>query len=514
MKSKKESIREQAENDLLSCIRLIHKGRVLGQCHEDVIRFWEKEDRKSHQLVLLPRDHQKSALVAYWAVQQILRNPAVRILYISSTSNLAEKQLKFIKDILTSDVVRFYWPELINVDEGKREKWTSSEISVDHPLRKAEFIRDPTIFTAGLTTAIVGLHCDIQILDDVVTDHNAYTEEGREKVRQQYSLLSSIAGADAIQKVVGTRYHPKDLYGEMLKMQVEIYDDEGELESDEFLYEKREEVVEDRGDGTGQYLWPRQQRYDGKWFGFDQKILAKKKAQYLDQSLFRAQYYNDPNDYEGSGIAAECFQYYDRAFLKQTGGYWYYKDARLNLCAAVDFAFSLRADSDFSAIVVVGVDPVGNYYVLDIDRFKTKMISEYYKHLFNLYRKWDFRKLIAEVTQAQEVIVQDLKHNYIYRDGLGLVVEDFRPNRNQGNKEERTNAILQPRYNNRQIFHYRTGNCQVLEEELVVKRPPHDDCKDALATAIEHVRAPTSFMRRLAPIKASVMAHTRFGGIS
>ena len=35
---------------------------------------------------------------------------------------------------------------------------------------------------------------------------------------------------------------------------------------------------------------------DGKWFGFDLKILAKKRGQYLDKGQFRAQYYNDPSD--------------------------------------------------------------------------------------------------------------------------------------------------------------------------------------------------------------------------
>ena len=48
------------------------------------------------------------------------------ILYISSTANLAEKQLKAIKDILTCDIYSRYWPEMVNTDEGKRERWTSS----------------------------------------------------------------------------------------------------------------------------------------------------------------------------------------------------------------------------------------------------------------------------------------------------------------------------------------------------------------------------------------------------
>jgi len=97
---------------------------------------------------------------------------------------------------------------MVHPEEGKREKWTETEISVDHPLRAAEAVRDPTVFTAGLTTGITGLHCDIAFMDDVVVRENAYTIEGRTKVASQFSLLTSITGTDAIVVAVGTRYHP------------------------------------------------------------------------------------------------------------------------------------------------------------------------------------------------------------------------------------------------------------------------------------------------------------------
>src|SRR5688572_25299768 len=98
MKSKQDLIRERAENDLETFIKLIHPQRVLGSCHIELINWWTRSDAKSHQLVLLPRDHMKSALVAFRVAQAITKDPTLRVLYISSTANLAEKQLKFIKD--------------------------------------------------------------------------------------------------------------------------------------------------------------------------------------------------------------------------------------------------------------------------------------------------------------------------------------------------------------------------------------------------------------------------------
>src|SRR5260370_20825351 len=189
--------KELAESSLLEFIQLVHPRRLLGNVHREVVNWWTRQDSKSHQILLLPRDHMKSALIAYRVVWEITKNPAIRVLFISSTSNLATKQLKFIKDILTSDTYTIYWSDMVEREEAKREKWTEREISIDHPLRKAESVRDPSIFTAGLTINIVGLHCDIAALDDLVVESNAYLEHGREKVQSQYSLLSSIETVNA-----------------------------------------------------------------------------------------------------------------------------------------------------------------------------------------------------------------------------------------------------------------------------------------------------------------------------
>lgn len=507
-----EEIREAAETDLVTFIRLVSPTRVLGSVHEELCRWWNREEAKSHQLTLLPRDHGKSAMIAYRVAWEVTRDPTIRVLYISATANLAQKQLSFIKGILTSPVYKRYWPDMVNDDEGKREKWTMTEISVDHPKRKEEGVRDPTIFTGGLTTSLTGLHCDIAVLDDIVVYENAYTGEGREKVKSQYSLLSSIEGANAREWVVGTRYHPKDLYSELLEMSEDIYDDEGEIVGSDPIYEIFERAVEDTGDGTGEFLWPRQRRADGKFFGFDRQVLAKKRAQYLDKTQFRAQYYNDPSDPDNRPVDYDKFQYYQKEYLTNTNGVWYYRDRKLNVFAAVDFAYSIRKKADYTAIVVIGVDFENNVYVLDIDRFKTDKISEYFAHILDLLNRWDFRKLRAEVTAAQAAIVQELKDSYIKPNGLFLKIEENRPTRHQGTKEERIAAILEPRYDNLSIFHYRGGNCQILEEELVTNNPPHDDVKDALAACIETAVKPNSNSLNR-KTHGNVIYNTRFGGV-
>jgi len=221
---------------------------------------------------------------------------------------------------------------MINQEEGKREKWAVAEISVDHPQRKLEGVRDPTCKAVGVTSNFTGFHADVVILDDMVVPKNAYTSDGRDKVAAAYSQLASIENPGAFEWAVGTRYHPKDIYDTMLNMKAEIFNDDGELVDETEIYEVFQKEVED----GGEFLWPRQTRVDGKKFGFDQNVLAQIKGKYVDSTQFYAQYYNNPNSAENSPISPEQFQYYERSLLKNEEGDWYIKDRKLNVYAAID----------------------------------------------------------------------------------------------------------------------------------------------------------------------------------
>lgn len=510
VKDKHEQTRLAAEADFEFFIRLTQPLRMLGAVHTEWIKWMTRPGSKPRKLSLLPRDHQKSAIAGLYAAWRLTRDPAIKILYISSTSTLAIQQLKFIKDILTSDIYRIFWPEMVNADEAKRTKWSETAITVDHPIRKELYIRDPSVFIAGLTTSVTGLHPDLIVMDDVVVYDNAYTEEGRSKVLLQYSFLASVESAKGEQFVVGTRYDPNDLYHTMMTKTLRI---SGEKE--EPLYDVFERQVENLGDGTGEFLWPRQKSPNGMEFGFDERILAEKRSLYEgNETQFYAQYYNNPNMGENAGIPRSSFQYYDKNALRLYNGVWHYRDKRLNIFAAIDFAYTTKKSSDYTAIVVVGVDSYNNYYVLDIDRFKSGHIPDYYDHLLKMHQKWGFWQVTAEATAAQQVIINDLKINYIRPNGLGLTIKEYKPNKYVGAKEERMDAVLKPRYLNGQMWHYLGGWCQTLEEELIFAKPPHDDIKDTLTTCLISAIPPTDHRsHNYNRYKLDEMSSSRFGGI-
>lgn len=496
-----DEIRKLAESDFVSFVKVVAPYNVMGSCHEDLCKFLTNPDLKPYRLVLYPRGHRKSFYAAMYACWRVVCDPSISIVYLSATSDLAESQLRTIKGTLESPIVRKIWPELVNIDEGKREKWTSTEICVDDPRRKAEGTRDSTVKAGGLTTNITGAHCDLIILDDMVVPKNN-TEEGRRQVMSQYSQLQSILNPGGMILAVGTRYHPKDIYATMQETVEEIYDDTGELIGKEPQWDILQKSVEE----NGEFLWNRQKRKDGKYYGFDFKELARIKAGYVDKSQFYAQYYNDPNDEGSALITQDMFMYYNRDHLYTKGGVYFIKDRPLNVYAAIDFAFSLANRADSTAIVVVGVDSDNNKYVMDIDRFKTDRIQDYYSHVIAIHEKYNLKKLRAEVTVAQQVIVTALKDK-LAENSIRLAIEDYRP---QTKKEERVLSVLRPLYEDHKILHYRGGNCEILEEELKQLKPAHDDVKNALADAISISVAPrkTTFKKF-----KEVKVMSRFGGI-
>ena len=517
MPQRAKEYREKALSSLWFYANLVNKGYMYGSVHkeiydwmEDYTLFGTGEELTSNKLIMLPRAHLKSHMVATWCSWVILRNPEVTILYVSATAELAITQLYAIKNILSGSICQRYFPEYIHPQEGKREKWTNFKISIDHPKRKSEGIRDATVSTAGLTTNTTGWHADIVVSDDLVVPENAYSAEGRDSVAKKASQFTSIRNAGGFTMACGTRYHPSDIYYTWKEQIYDQYSDDGDIIDKHPVWEVKEYVVE----RDGLFIWPRVVREDGKAFGFDYNVLARIKAEYVDQVQYYSQYYNDPNDPSFDRINRSSFQYYNPRLLKKEGNNWLYNGKKLNVYAAVDFAFSLSKASDYSAIVVVGVDSDGDIYVLDIDRFKTQKILTYFKHISELHSKWIFRKLRAEVSVAQEVIVESIK-DHIKKDGSRLSVDSYRPNRHEGSKAERIAAALDHRYDNLQMYHFEGGLTPVLEEELIKARPLHDDVKDALACAVSIcVKPARSTADHIKEFFGTSQPRSRFGGVA
>lgn len=513
--SRIQQARQILENDLWEFAKYINPHYMYGEIHEEVFRWLSDPQANEQQLLLMPRGHLKSHCIAVWCVWQITKHPDTSIVYLSAGEDLATVQVSAIKNMITSDRYRRLWPEMIHKEEAKRDKWTAWSFNVDHPLRKEMGTRDLTIIVKTVKANATGLHCDVLVLDDVVVPNNAYTESGRKEVRAGVSQFASIKNPGAITKAVGTIYHPSDVYNDFKEATVKIFDEvSGEFVGEEPLWDIKEYEVEDSGDMTGTFLWPRTvSPVNGKGYGFNTPVLATIQAQYFsmgEHAQFYAQYYNNPNDPDSEKVDRESFQFYDPKFVHFEYGDCYFKDRKLRLFAAMDVAWTVNKGSDYTAIAVIGVDPEWNIYVLALDRFKTQDYKVYYDHVVGLYNQWGFKKLHVETNAGGTFVANELKR-LLRQNGATLVIEGKPATANEGRKEEKHNAVLIPRVKNGQIFFTKGGLTSVAIEEIVLERPPHDDLKDVLTAAIANATPPAKTFQndhKVVPIRF----HKRFGG--
>ena len=507
----KDLVKQQAEQDLYSFAVLVNPFYQYGDVHKEVYRWLSKKNASKDQLVLLPRGHLKSHMIAVWCAWEITRDPSTTILYVSATEDLAYAQMAAIKGILESEKYRRYWPEMINVDEHKREKWSASEIKVDHPDRRARNVRDATVNVKSIKGNSTGLHCDRLVLDDIVVPANAYTEDGRNTVAAGYSQFSSVLNPGGITKAVGTRYHPKDIYASLEAAEYDTYTDEGVLQGSEKLFEIYEKPVVSP---EGNFLWPREFSPKLKqWYGFNNAELAKIRAKYQSQgemAQYYAQYFLDPNDPTSARLSNDKFQYYDRKYLKFIEGEWQYNGKPLTVYCAADIAYTTGEKSDYTAIAVVGIDSLGYIYILDVDQFKTNKYDVIYNKVLATHEKWRFKKMRIETQAGANLVVEYIK-DQSRKEGHAIVIEG-KPADNDKKKSERIAQILEPRYETQTIWHYRGGYMSVYEEQLVLARPEHDDLKDAVTAAVE-ICKPSVNVKRTLPSNV-VIAHHRFGGRS
>jgi len=474
----------------------------------DYTLFGQGDSITANKLLMLARAHLKSHEVATWCAWIITRHPEVTILYLSATSELAETQLFAIQNLLESAAYQHFFPEYIHPQEGKREAWNTKKIIIDHPQRSEEGTRDATIATAGLTTNTTGWHADVIVADDLVIPENAYTAEGREMVAKKASQLTSIRNPGGFTLACGTRYHPMDIYQTWKEQEYEVFDDNDELVEKRPVWEILERPVETPEKG---FTWPRTIK-NGKSYGFNKNILSRIKAEYDDVVQFYAQYYNNPNAPGSNRINRNRFQYIEPKSIRYSEGEWTVNNRRCNIYAAMDFAYTTKKKSDYTAIVVIAVCSEGYIYVVDMDRFKTDRIQVMFEHLAHMHEKWMFRQLRAETNAAQSMIVGDFK-DYIRKHGMTLSIDEKTQSRHEGTKEERIASILDTRYENLTMWHVKGGLTNALEEELILARPPHDDLKDALASAVAIAKVPRS-MGNTHKKGSNVVFHSKFGGVS
>lgn len=448
------------------CQEVLGYKDMLG-AHEELCVFLQATPTP-FKLVLMPRYTFKSCIATVgYTLWRLALNDNLRVLIYSDATAKAESFLTSIKNHilgLDSDskfrAVYGAWES-----DPKKGVWNQSQIVI-RPRTKAQ--AEPSVDTAGIETSKVGLHYDLIVFDDIVSDVNVTTKEQMDKVAECYKKALSLLKPGGEIIMVGTRWHFGDLYGRLLAendtqplFAVHLRDGEVSLEGVPYPFAA---------------------------IGLTQEFLAQQKR---SQGTYRYSclYRNNPVDDDTATFKASDFAFYTQA------------PAELYVTCCVDPAIAQSTDADSTAITVVGSDSELNMHLLEISAghmLPDQMIDE----VFSLYAHWRFRVLGLETNAFQRMLKTAIEQRLMRERKANprfvpfSIVEFTGTSKNT--KEMRIRA-LQPLHE-RGAIRFKGERLELLTglqsdlayQMLQFPHAPHDDIVDSLAYHVTLQRAGTT----------------------
>lgn len=453
-------IKQRGLNELFLFNRFVlnveENQKELAPFHKELCQFIE-EERHKKKLVLIPRGHLKSTLVTIgYSVQQIEKNPNIRILILNATWQLAVDFLTEIKRHLKqNNRLKELYGDVLAVEAPE---WAQDRITLH---RKDTNIKGPTVWASGIDANLTGSHPDLIIMDDVVSRNNTQTREQVDKVILGYKDALDLLEPGGQLIVIGTRWTESDFYSWIL-------DSENNIKKDfNIMIKKSYEGNLDTGENF-QALWVDK---------FNRKELFTRKQQ-KGIYEFSAQYQNDPVPAEDADFKREWFRYYD---IEE------YRNVRMNSYMTIDPAISLKKEADFSAIGVYGVDQFANIFVKDLMRGHWKP-SQLIDAIFMMWELWHPNGIILETIAYQKSLSYALQDEMRTRNRHLPIIEQ---NYHDKSKDIRIRG-LQPLYMNKKVYHRKELKLTpFFEEELLTfPRGRNDDMIDTFAMALDFLVAP------------------------
>jgi len=183
---------------------------------EDFHKMWFDFQRKNKRtLILAPRGHGKTTICNIcYVIWFLVRKPDGRVLIVSNTQSQASGFLMEIKSQMRSK------PVLRQVFGREGGRWRDDMLILP---KRRRIAKEASIVATGVLGPIISRHFDLIILDDVVDEENATSEVLREKLRVWYSkVLLPTLEPDGELHILGTRYHPDDLYQSLINSAEEV----------------------------------------------------------------------------------------------------------------------------------------------------------------------------------------------------------------------------------------------------------------------------------------------------
>lgn len=412
-------------------------------CHDEMAEWLDKEmtkpaDGKRIIFMLVPRGHLKTSIITIGkSIQEMLKNPEIRILLVNAVYENARSFLSEITAFLTN---KSWLPNLFGPFQKNEKGFTQEAITIAHRNRPN---KTPTISTAGVDSAKTSQHYDLIVADDIVNRQNVSSPEQRAKTMLYYKDMLDLLEPQGTLIVIGTRWHDGDLYGEKIREQ-KINPDPGIS----FFVRKVET--------NGQFLFPRK---------FNKAILDQLRR---EKGSFEtsAQYYNDP-------ISEETQHF------KPPVRYWTNLDEGTAAYGAFDPATSEKETSCDAVVLAGAINGANQLLALEYKAFQSKDLNAMFDLIFKYAQVYRWRRFAVETNGGQEVYVNLLREEQRKRNVFFEIV----PLHHIKDKFSRIIA-LQPRWESGNLL-LKQGMSELEDQMLRFPVSAKLDIVDALAMVQE-----------------------------
>ena len=212
---KKQIIRTLCRVDrvyLLACILSV-KPLVKNKWLYNTCR--EVEKNTDNCIDLWARGHFKSTIITYGGIiQEFLIDPTLKICIFSYSKDMAKKFFIQIKEQFENNENLKYFFDDIFYQNPQQEaiKW-SNDYGVT--LKKHMGGKEPSLDYSGVVQSRnTGMHYNLRVYDDVVTDDYCKTSEQIEQTNKSLSDTNNLGTMLGVNRrwFIGTRYHQNDSY--------------------------------------------------------------------------------------------------------------------------------------------------------------------------------------------------------------------------------------------------------------------------------------------------------------
>lgn len=417
-------------------------------------------------LLLLPRGSFKSTVASIaLPIWLFWHNPNLRIMLDCATLPNAKLYVAAIKDhIDNNEILKQVATDengkyILEPDKAAAGGWTEDRIILK--TRTKLGLKEPSLFVSAVDNNRTGMHPDVIIMDDLVSENTVTTKEQRNKTKTHYKFSISLLERNGLQVIIGTRYHMDDLYAELIENT------------------GVNKIIRPAILPNGKLYFPAK---------YTMEVLEElKRDQGAD--IFNSQYMLDPTNPEDAVFQINKLGYYtddpEKCIIYNESGK---RQEFAAVYVLTDLAISQDKRADYTVVMILGVTFNKRIYVIDYirDHLNPFQIVSAIFEQYAKARRYGYVKLVGIEKVAFQKVMAYLVRDEAKRRGISIPLRDLIADKD---KTRRINGLV-PIVEKGELY-ISPRHTELRDEMREFPFSKHDDIIDTLAYLLQVMRPGT-----------------------